>query len=121
VRFLVDECLSARVPSLLVGAGHDAVHVVDCGLAGEPDERVLAQAVADGRVLLSADTDFGEILARSGSPVPSVILFRREDRSAESLVSVLLANLDTVADELNRGAFVVIAEERMRIRGLPLR
>jgi hypothetical protein len=34
---------------------------------------------------------------------------------------VLLANHDTVADELNRGAFVVIAEERMRIRGLPLR
>ena len=77
MRFLVDECLSTRVPELLVAAGHDAVHVVDCGLAGEPDERVLAQAADDRRVLLSADTDFGEILARSGSPVPSVILFRR--------------------------------------------
>lgn len=121
MRFLVDECLSTRVPPLLAAAGHDAVHIVDCGLAGEPDERVLAQAVDDGRVLLSADTDFGEILARSGGPAPSVILFRRADRSAESLVSVLLANLDTVANELDRGAFVVITDDRLRIRGLPLR
>jgi predicted nuclease of predicted toxin-antitoxin system len=121
VRFLVDECLSTRISALLAAAGHDAVHVVDCGLAGKPDELVLAQAMDDGRVLLSADTDFGEILARSGNPLPSVILFRREDRSAASLVSVLLANLDTVADELDRGAFVVIAEERIRIRELPLR
>jgi hypothetical protein len=37
------------------------------------------------------------------------------------IVSVLLANLDAVAGELDRGAFVVIAEERIRIRGLPLR
>jgi predicted nuclease of predicted toxin-antitoxin system len=121
VKFLVDECLSVRVVALLVAAGHDAVHVVDCELAGEPDERVLARAVQDERVLLSADTDFGEILARTRSQIPSVVLFRRADRSAASLASVLLANLDTVAEELEKGAFVVITDDRLRIRTLPLR
>ena len=121
MRFLVDECLSSRVVAILVAAGHDAVHVIDCGLAGQPDERVLAQAVEDGRVLLSADTDFGEILARSRDQAPSVILFRRTDRSAESLGMILLANLDVVADELDKGAFVVVTDDRMRIRALPLR
>lgn len=80
-----------------MAAGHDAIHVTDCDLAGAPDERVLAKAVDEDRVLLSADTDFGEILARSGAPAPSVVLFRRTD------------------------AFVVITDERLRIRPLPFR
>jgi predicted nuclease of predicted toxin-antitoxin system len=65
-------------------------------LAGQPDEKVLGRAASDGRVLLSADTDFGEILARSQSPIPSVILFRRTDRSPGALAAVLVANLDQV-------------------------
>lgn len=63
MRFLIDECLSVRVARLLVDAGHDAIHVAACDLAGEPDERVLGKAAEEGRVLVSADTDFGEILA----------------------------------------------------------
>ena len=71
-------------------------------------------------MLVSADTDFGEILARSQHEAPSVILFRRADRTPASLLAVLLANLDQVADHLDRGAFVVITEERLRIRPLPM-
>ena len=95
--------------------------MVGCGLAGQPDEQVLSRALDDGRVLLSADTDFGEILARSGAGTPSVILFRRSDRSATSLAAVLLANLTEVADDLAQGAFVVITNDRIRIRSLPLK
>ena len=90
-------------------------------MAGEPDERVLGRAAGDGRILLSADTDFGEILARPWAGTPSVILFRRSDRSAASLVSILIANLPEVADDLAKGAFVVLTEERLRIRPLPFR
>jgi predicted nuclease of predicted toxin-antitoxin system len=101
---------------MLVNAGHDAVHVNDCGLAGHIDEEVLARAVDDDRVLLSADTDFGEILARSQQPAPSVTLFRRADRSPAALASVLFANLDQIIEHLEKGAFVVFTEERLRIR-----
>jgi predicted nuclease of predicted toxin-antitoxin system len=44
-------------------AGYDAVHVRDLGLLGASDEKVLATAVAGGRAIVSADTDFGEIAA----------------------------------------------------------
>ncbi|ROO52306.1 putative nuclease of predicted toxin-antitoxin system [Micromonospora sp. Llam0] len=118
---MIDECLSIKVAHLLADSGYDALHVNDCGLAGEPDQRVLSKAVTDGRVLLSADTDFGEIVARSGAGTPSVILFRRSDRSATSLTSVLLANLTEIAADLEKGAFVVLGEERLRIRPLPFR
>jgi predicted nuclease of predicted toxin-antitoxin system len=121
VRFLVDECLSLRVADLLTTAGHDAVHVATEGLAGEPDEVVLGHAQVEARVLLSADTDFGEILSRTRSQTPSVVLFRRGDRTATGIATVLLDNLDLIEDDLNKGAFVVIAEERLRIRALPVR
>lgn len=41
-------------------------------------------------------------------------------RRAEELASVLLANLDEIADDLHSGALVVIGEERIRIRRLPV-
>ncbi len=50
----------------------------DVGLGAADDEKVLAFAGQDDRTLVSADTDFGGILAQSGAGSPSVILFRRE-------------------------------------------
>ncbi|MBA3488357.1 MAG: DUF5615 family PIN-like protein [Longispora sp.] len=58
MRFLVDECLSARLVNLLTAAGHDAVYADDRGLAGKPDTEVLAQTVTGMRIPLSADTDW---------------------------------------------------------------
>jgi predicted nuclease of predicted toxin-antitoxin system len=67
VNLLVDECLSHRVALYLVENGHDAIHVSDRDLLGHVDEEVMACALNEGRVLVSADTDFAEILARSAA------------------------------------------------------
>ncbi|BCB86579.1 hypothetical protein Psuf_038920 [Phytohabitans suffuscus] len=37
-----------------------------------------------------------------------------------SHITILLANHDTVADELLKGAFVVITDDRLRIRALSI-
>jgi predicted nuclease of predicted toxin-antitoxin system len=72
VRFLIDESLSTTVARLLSDAGHDAVHVGDLGLLGAADGTVMRAASAADRVLVSADTDFGELLALGSHPGPSV-------------------------------------------------
>jgi predicted nuclease of predicted toxin-antitoxin system len=76
LRFLVDESLSPRLAILLVDAGHEAIHVRDLELRSASDRDVLARA-SDDRMLITADTDFGTILALEGAEAPSVILFRR--------------------------------------------
>ena len=85
LRFLIDECLSARLGVLLSDAGHDAVHVGDLGLLGGTDETVMAAALDDRRIVVSADTDFGETLAASIAQYPSVLLLRRKGRTAALL------------------------------------
>lgn len=70
---------------------------------------------------MSADTDFGTLLAADGSARPSVILLRRStDRRAARRAQLLLANLPEVEGSLHDGAIVVLDNERVRIRLLPL-
>ncbi len=77
MRFLIDECLPPFLGAVLRSAGHDAVAVAALDLCGVPDSIVMATAREQRRVLVSADTDFGEILAaRSNDRLPSVVLYR---------------------------------------------
>lgn len=99
---------------------HDVVHISDRDLAGHVDDEVLAAARDEGRVLLSADTDFGELLARQGLALQSLVLFRQGNRGPEHQAVTLLGNLDEVAEDLNAGAIVVFTNDNIRIRKLPV-
>ena len=61
MRLLIDANLSPRIAARLRGAGHDAVHVADVGMLAAPDGAILAHAASTGLVIISADTDFGEL------------------------------------------------------------
>ena len=86
-----------------------------------PDPAVLQRAQVDERVLVSADTDFGGLLSRSRATGPSVLLIRRlAGRRAAEQSAIILANLDQIAEDLTAGAVVVIGDDWIRIRRLPM-
>jgi predicted nuclease of predicted toxin-antitoxin system len=122
MRFLVDANLSPRVAVLLSGEGFESIHVGDVDLLTATDQAILAYAAANELVIISADSDFGELLAVSrGAVRPSVILLRSADRlTPDQQAAILAVNLPAVADELKTGALASIARGRIRIRSLPI-
>jgi predicted nuclease of predicted toxin-antitoxin system len=122
VRLLVDANLSPVVAARLRSAGFEAVHVAAVGLLTAADEDILEYAAVNGLVIVSADTDFGELLAASRRAArSSVVLLRSADHlTPDQQAALLVANLPAVADELEAGAMVSIARGRLRIRSLPI-
>src|SRR5438046_6898248 len=67
--------VSLTTVEALRAADHDAVHLRDEGLIRLPDPQIAAKAVAEGRIVLTFDLDFGDILAAAHSGAPSVVIF----------------------------------------------
>jgi predicted nuclease of predicted toxin-antitoxin system len=121
VKFLVDQNRSPALAERLRNAGHDAVHTMELGLERAEDDELLLLAREEQRVVISGDTDFGALLALANATSPSVILFRsRHRRSADDQATLLLAHLGDVEVDLIAGAVVVITDDRIRVRRLPL-
>jgi predicted nuclease of predicted toxin-antitoxin system len=84
------------------------------------DEEILARALLDDRVVVSADSDFSAILAAQEAERPSFILFREPNLLvARDYVDMLLPVLPLLESELASGCVAVFRKSRLRVRKLP--
>lgn len=121
MKFIIDNALSPFVSDGLRKAGYDAVHVRDYGLQASEDGVILTRAILEDRIIISADTDFGTLLALDVKNKPSFILFRRGlNYHPEKQLNLLLANLSAIENDLEKGSIIVFEQNRIRIRKLPI-
>ena len=98
-------------------AGHN-VFWVRTEMGGATDEVVLTHAIAEGRVLLTFDKDFGDMVYRDGLPAPcGVLFFRIPTASPEYVVGRVLAVIG-LRDDWS-GLFTVVDQDQIRVRPLP--
>jgi predicted nuclease of predicted toxin-antitoxin system len=114
MRFLVDECTGSHVARHLSALGHDVFSVFDSA-RGDTDDEVLARALAEQRILITNDRDFGDAVFRDGKLHCGIVLLRLEVEITGRKIAVLDRLLAQWSAELP-GRFVVVSESRVRFR-----
>jgi predicted nuclease of predicted toxin-antitoxin system len=117
MRWLADECISAKLVVSLRAAGHDVVYAME-ELRSSADRDLLQRAVNDGWLLLTEDKDFGELVFGPASfEATGVVLMRIADEHSHLAWPRLEAAIARFGESLF-GRFVVAEEARFRIRTL---
>ena len=104
MRFLVDHCAGRLLANWLRGRGYDVVEARELG-TDPGDGMLLERAATEGRILVTIDTDFGELVYAKHAPHAGLVrLVIERHRPA-----------------LETRAVVTVRGERVRIsRHLPL-
>ncbi len=114
MRFLIDASSDARFVTHLRSLGHDVTRVGTDYDARLEDTEILKIAHREGRVLITDDRDFGELVFRQRQPHAGVIFLQlgttvfaiRRDRVDQILASH--------SDQLDQ--FLVVTEHDVRVR-----
>lgn len=113
MRFLADEGCDFSVVRALRSAGHDVLAIAEAAPQTE-DSEVIALAVGEGRVLLTEDKDFGQLVYAELRQSSGVILIRFPSERREDLPAAVLEAIEQVGERLS-GSFVVLTPQRIRL------
>ena len=105
---------------MLRSRGHDLVWIEE-ETPGIDDQAVLSRATAEGRILLTYDKDFGDLVFRDKLKAPfGVILFRirRDNRSPSEVAQIIINAVKSRADWTGHLS-VIDDEDDIRPRPLP--
>lgn len=118
MKFLADECCDSGLVAHLREEGHDVLYVTE-EKAGATDDTVLLDAYKEGRILLTEDKDFGELVYRLKKPCPGIILIRIDVREKNTKWNRLRTLIEKYEGRL-AGHFVVVDPQKFRFRPLLL-
>ena len=118
MRFLLDQDVYLVTAQFLIHRGHDVVRVAQIGLSQADDEDLLKVAQEQGRIFVTRDRDFGNLVFVRA--LGSGVLYLRILPSTQNAIHSELERVlkEHPEEELSR-SFVVIKPDGHRIRKLP--
>ena len=114
LRFLVDVNVGLAVADGLRDSGYEVVLADDLDWC-MPDVDMLSRAHQEQRIILTTDTDFGELVYHSRQPHAGVLLLRMPGANRDEKIRVAQEIVDRYGDQLP-GHFCVYRQGRLRIR-----
>ncbi|MBU4185190.1 MAG: DUF5615 family PIN-like protein [Desulfobacteraceae bacterium] len=112
--FLADESCDFSVIRALRQVGYSVKAIAEIS-PSLPDEMVLELAVAENRLLITEDKDFGEWVFAHRHAMTGVLLIRYPANMRSSMVAAVIDLIGGYATELD-GSFTVLEPGRARIR-----
>src|SRR5436853_3589695 len=103
MRFLADENIPRVVIERLRAEGHDVISVAETKPSA-PDQEILNVAEPDGRILITGDRDFGEMVVRQRLELRGVLLLELDRlpnaMRADTVAEVISAHADRLTGNL---------------------
>lgn len=119
MKFLVDESTGVKISQYLSQLGHDSFCVTEKFL-GVSDEEVLRKAGKEKRIVITNDKDFSALIFYYRMKNQGVILLRLKDDSIKNKIRVIGGLLSEYHDKI-QGNFVIISDDKVRLRKLPFK
>lgn len=116
MKLFLDENLSPQQARFLREQGYDAISVVEAGLSGEPDSKIRQFAIENGRVLVTLDADFADILRFPPSGTPGVIRLKIHPPTEAGIRDQIVKALKTLENTPLEGCLAVSHGGVIRIR-----
>ena len=116
MRFLTDENLPREIMQLLRQLGHDVLDVRESGMAGATDRQVSARAQSEGRILVTMDLDFANILQYPPAEYAGMLVLRVPHPTRLHAVNTLRGFLSVVTEQEIESALVIVEPGAYRIR-----
>lgn len=114
MKFLLDMCAASRgLESFLVDSGHDVLSAVTIDPRAA-DETLLALAHTQGRVLVTVDKDFGELIFVHRLPHGTIVRF--VEMSVDDQVAAMQELLEKFAQDLASATLITVTPGRIRVR-----
>jgi predicted nuclease of predicted toxin-antitoxin system len=117
VKFVADESCGGPVIRALRQVGHDLIAIAEIA-RGSSDDAVMEKARTEGRVLITEDRDFGELVYARGRPTEGVVFLKFHSRSRHVKNAAVVEAVANLGERL-RGAFMVIEPGRVRLARRP--
>ena len=114
MKFLVDLGVGKKVEKWLQEKGYDVKSVRDINPEAK-DSEVLHLAVAENRMVITMDKDFGELVYNSGKAHSGVLILRLEDANGAQKIVTLQKILSEYSDKMEN-KFCVFQHGRLRIK-----
>ncbi len=115
MRLKLDENIDERLVVLLRDAGHDASTVREQDLRGTVDPDLYNHIVSDGRVLVTLDLDFSNVLRYPPEPTPGLVVLRGPDDLFPTVRILVQTLINALAIDSPAGKLWIVEPSRIRI------
>lgn len=115
MKLKLDENLDARLGSLLKEAGHNVLTVRDQNLLGIEDQALYEWCIAEGRILVSLDKDFSNVLRFPPQGTPGLVVLRGPDDLSPTLRILMQTLVQALVSNSPVGKLWIVEAGRIRI------
>jgi predicted nuclease of predicted toxin-antitoxin system len=116
MRLLADLCIARLTIDGLRSDGHEVLSLAEEKL-NPTDQDILAMAVADSRVVLTEDADFGTHIFQAAAASPGLV--RVEQVSPPEQLDIVRRVIALHETSLHNGAVVTVRRTRIRVKDRP--